>query len=155
MENAKISRKHDNKQDTKTDSIANNTHYSNSKHRKGQTKNDKQSYNNTVIHVKLKPELVECTYDVLRIMRNVRYNGIPLAARDDMTIAGLLKKGLKMLINIYMLQILANDAVVKQFDVLNNETLKDFIEFRAQYMNMPINEQVNNLKEIIKSRTIS
>jgi len=151
MKSATMSRKHDTKQNRKTD----NNHDLNPKYRKELTKNDEQIQNQIVIHVKLKPELVEYTTHVLEIMKNIRYNGVPMAARDDMTMAGLLKKGLKMLLNIYVSQILANDRVVKQFHILNNDVLNNFIEFRAQYMDMSTSEQLNNIKNILNSRNTS
>lgn len=90
-------------------------------------------------------------------MKNVRYNGVPLATKGDMTLSGVAKKGFLMILNIYSQNILANDSVIRNFQDVDNEILRDFIAFRAQYLDMNVDDQFQNLENmgVITTKTKS
>lgn len=102
----------------------------------------------TVFHVKLNQEQIEYANQITSIIRNVRYNGVPLGMKGDITITGLMKKGFLMILEIYRKNIFANDSVVQRFDELNNDILSGFIAFRAKYLDMSVDEQLDNFAKM-------
>lgn len=105
----------------------------------------------------LSPSEIDYAINVIQIMKNVRYNGVPLAMKGNMTLSGVAKKGFLMILDIYSKKILANDSVIRNFQNIDNEILRDFIAFRAKYLNMNVDEQFENLERmgIITTKTKS
>ena len=127
--------------------------------KKQNTNNGKSKQNLTDRHrlwLNLSPDELEYATSVIRIMKNVRYNGVPLA-KGDMTLSGVAKKGFLMILNIYSQNILANDSVIRNFQDVDNEILRDFIAFRAQYLDMNVDDQFQNLENmgVITTKTKS
>lgn len=115
-------------------------------------KSNAELADNDRVYVPLNAKEMGYASKVISIMKNVRYNGIPLAQKGDMTLSGVAKKGFLMILNIYSQNILANDSVIRNFQDIDNEILRDFIAFRAEYLDMNVDDQLANL---VKERILT